>query len=232
MSRPRIDGHRIDGHRVEGRRVEGPGAGFTDVFASALRGEACRLLGLPPGVTPWPLDAWRGPVEGDVALADQCVGTCVDLGCGPGRLTELLALRGHVVLGVDLVPEAVFQTRDRGVAALLRDLFEPLPREGHWQTALLADGNIGIGGDPLTLLRRVAELLAPHGRAVVDLAPPGTGVLTRQVWLETDAHRSAPFPWAVVGVEAIWSLAWSAGFGEPRVHRHGQRWYAVLPKGI
>ena len=29
---------------------------------------------------------------------------------------------------------------------------------------LLADGNIGIGGDPAALLRRVSELLAPQGR--------------------------------------------------------------------
>ena len=55
----------------------------------------------------------------------------------------------------------------------MRDVFGPLPGEGRWDTALLADGNIGIGGDPVALLARVRELLAPEGRVVVDLAAPG-----------------------------------------------------------
>ena len=33
-----------------------------------------------------------------------------------------------------------------------RDLFGALPGEGTWSHVLLADGNIGIGGDPVTLL--------------------------------------------------------------------------------
>ena len=32
---------------------------------------------------------------------------------------------------------------------LRRDLFAPLPGEGRWHHVLLADGNIGIGGDPV-----------------------------------------------------------------------------------
>ena len=39
-----------------------------------------------------------------------------------------------------------------------------VPRAGRWRTALLLDGNIGIGGAPDALLRRAAELLAPRRR--------------------------------------------------------------------
>ena len=46
-----------------------------------------------------------------------------------------------------------------GRPALRRDVFEPLPGTGRWQTVLLADGNVGLGGDPLRVLRRAAELL-------------------------------------------------------------------------
>ena len=55
-----------------------------------------------------------------------------------------------------MVPEAVAQTPDRGVAAIRRNVFDALPGEGRWRTALLADGNIGIGGDPAALLRRLS----------------------------------------------------------------------------
>ena len=68
-----------------------------------------------------------------------------------------------------MVPEAIWQTRDRGVSAILRNVFERVPAEGRWETVLLADGNLGIGGDPVRLLRRMAQLLAPGGRVVADL---------------------------------------------------------------
>ena len=115
----------------------------------------------------------------------HCVGPTLDVGCGPGRMSAHLAGRGRCVLGIDVVREAVDQTRARGVSALLRDVFAPLPGEGRWDTALLADGNIGIGGDPVALLRRVAHaaragrprggrpgaVRARHPYATVRLAP-------------------------------------------------------------
>ena len=63
---------------------------------------------------------------------------------------------------------------DRGGAALRRDVFDTLPGEGRWETALLADGNVGIGGDPVALLRRLREVLDPRGRVVAEVAAPGT----------------------------------------------------------
>jgi hypothetical protein len=115
--------------------------------------------------------------------------------------------------------------------ALVRDVFDRVPGEGRWQTALLADGNIGIGGDPRTLLVRLRELLVPDGRVVVDLAAPGAGVRTRSVRLETALLRSRPFRWAVVGVDAIGPLAVASGFTVQRVQLHGNRWFAVLGAG-
>jgi SAM-dependent methyltransferase len=162
----------------------------------------------------------------------HCTGHTLDLGCGPGRLTAALARLGHVVLGVDVVREAVDQTVARGVVALRRDVFDRLPGEGRWQTALLADGNVGIGGDPAALLLRARELVAAEGRVVVELAPPGVRPRTEWAALQCDGLRSAPFRWATVGTDDIGDLAAAVGFGHVEVHRVGERrWCAVLSRG-
>jgi hypothetical protein len=143
-------------------------------------------------------------------------------------MAEALARGGRPVLGIDVVPEAVWLSLGRGVATLLRDIFDLLPGEGRWETALLADGNIGIGGDPVALLARVRELIAPGGHVVVELAAPGTGIRTRHVRLETAVGRSAPFPWTLVGVDAISALADAVKLRVTSRHRFGDRYCAVL----
>jgi SAM-dependent methyltransferase len=199
------------------------------VFASALRGDPCLLLDGdgPRGLLPtgaWLRDA--DPV--DEALLALCDGPTVDIGCGPGRMAQALARRGRPVLGIDVVPEAVRLSIGRGVAALLRDVFDPVPGEGRWETALLADGNIGIGGDPVALLSRVRELIAATGRVVVEVAPPGTGVRTRQVRLETEVGRSDPFAWTLVGADAIAAVAGASHLRPVSQHRYGERFCTVL----
>ena len=76
----------------------------------------------------------------------------------------------------------------------------PLPGHGRWRHLLLADGNVGIGGDPRRLLRRCRELLGPDGRLHAELAPPGT-----RGWSGQREHPrgdgspdAAPFRWAAV----------------------------------
>ena len=148
---------------------------FSSLFSHALRGVPCRVLGLDGGPTELPVHEWtRAADPHDDALLAECVGDTLDVGCGPGRLAQRLAeRRDRRVLGIAVVPEAVAQTRARGVAALQGSVFDPLPREGRWHTALLADGNVGIGGDPLALLARLGEVLAPDGRAGGALDHPG-----------------------------------------------------------
>jgi len=202
---------------------------FTQVFSRALQGHPCAVVGIGDIPEPLPVHVWSKPADySDAILLDHCAGPTLDIGCGPGRLSEELAERGHVVLGIDVVHEAVRQTRDRGVAALVRDVFDALPGEGRWQSALLADGNVGIGGDPVALLTRLRELLDPRGRVVVEVAPPGVSL--RSIWasLQCDGTRSRPFRWAVVGADDIAELAAAAGFGATTYHDWQDRWCAVL----
>ena len=134
-----------------------------------------------------------------------------------------------MVLGIDVTPEAVGHAVRRGGTALHRDVFSPLPGEGRWHTALLADGNIGIGGDPARLLGRLVRLLDPlYGRVVAELAPPGTEPSSGRATLRDGGRVTFSFPWSVVGVDDIARLAGGAGFHRHTVHRFGRRWIAVL----
>ena len=97
----------------------------------------------------------------------------LDLGCGPGRHLAALREAGKRGLGVDLSPVAVRLARGRGADAINGSLWSQVPRAGTWRTILLLDGNIGIGGAPILLLRRAGELLAPGGAIVVETDPAG-----------------------------------------------------------
>jgi SAM-dependent methyltransferase len=206
-------------------------ASVEEVFANAFRGHPCVFTGpfIGPGAhrVDLPADAWSGSVQGDHAVLDLCCGPTLDVGCGPGRMTQLLAERGAIVLGIDVVPEAVWRTRGRGVAAILRDVFERVPAEGRWETVLLADGNFGIGGHPVRLLQRMKQLLIPGGRVVGDVAPPGTGLRRGEVRLTAGGLTSEPFPWCVVGADAVPGLAAEAGFTSS-TRSLDDRWVAVL----
>lgn len=202
----------------------------TEVFAAGLCGAA--LTAVVEGSRrshQLPVSRWTGRASGDDQfLLERCRGGTVDLGCGPGRLAAELATRGHEVLGVDLSGESVARTRQRGVRAVQRDVFQALPREGRWDTALLADGNIGIGGDPVALLRRARQLVHPDGRVVVDLAAPGTGLRVQRLHLRAGALRSTAFAWAELGPEAVEHAGAHAGLTVTELAQRGIRWLAVL----
>jgi len=177
-------------------------------FDAALLGGRCRLELGDGGHVDLPVERWiREPGEDDELLLTRCCGPTLDIGCGPGRLTTALARRGVPSLGIDVSGTAVRLTRQRGGVALRRDvLFDRIPGEGRWRHALLADGNIGIGGDPAALLRRVFELLGPGGLALVELDPPGGPVRRDRV----RTGGSPWFPWAWVGIDALTDVARAA----------------------
>ncbi len=179
---------------------------------------------------PLAVHAWCAPqLPGDRGLLARCTGTTLDVGCGPGRLAAALAAIGRPVLGVDVAATAVALARGRGVPALRASVFDDLPAEGDWDTVLLADGNIGIGGDPACLLDRCARLLARGGRIVAELGPAGSTRRTR-LRLASPTRRSEWFPWAQVGVDAIRFLSWQAGLATREVWTEERRWFAVLAR--
>ncbi len=173
---------------------------------------------------------WHAAADAEErAVLTSVDGPVIDLGCGPGRLVVSLASQGVPALGVDSSPSAVALARLRGAAVLERDLFGPLPGEGRWATALLFDGNVGIGGDPARLLSRCRELTGGQGQVVAEVQPPGNGWRRLTAWFERDGERSEPFAWAEVGVDAIAGLGRAAGLELAALVRTASgRWFARL----
>ncbi|MDQ2813448.1 MAG: class I SAM-dependent methyltransferase [Actinomycetota bacterium] len=198
----------------------GPGAGLL------LRTACGRAL-------PLQLERWCGPPDlADEELLRRCQGPVLDIGCGPGRLTIALAERGIPVLGVDISRIAVARVREAGACALRRSVFDPLPGQGRWATALLADGNIGIGGYPDELLRRCARLLAPGGRLLIEAEPDDIDERVT-AWLEhADGRRGPAFPWARLGMGALVKLAAAAGLHHPEEWNHAGRPFVCVSHGL
>ncbi|MFF2361928.1 class I SAM-dependent methyltransferase [Streptomyces sp. NPDC058122] len=142
-----------------------------DPYAEALgAGRGPLFLRRTDGwLLPLEVERWCARADAvDLQVLAYCEGSVLDVGCGPGRLVAELTARGRPSLGIDVSEAAVARTVRLGGRALHRSVFEPLPGEGRWGTALLVDGNIGIGGDPAALLRRTAELLAPGGLLIAE----------------------------------------------------------------
>jgi SAM-dependent methyltransferase len=139
---------------------------------------------------------------------------------------------GVPALGIDISPLAVTVARDRGAAVLQRCVFRPLPLAEGWRTVLLLDGNIGIGGSPTTLLRRIGHLLAPGGRAVVEVDPPGTPTGRMRARVEHGSVRGPWFAWARLAASRVPHVAEAAGFEVAGVWASRGRWFALLDRRL
>jgi hypothetical protein len=147
----------------------------------------------------WTSRLWAG----DEAVLARCVGPVLDVGCGPGRLT--------------------------GAPVARCDVFGDVPAGGSWRTAVLADGNVGIGGDPVRLLRRVGALLAADAEVLCELDPPGA--ISRQVRARLEGTRgrvSRWFPWAYVTVDDVAPVAEAACLRHTATWQKAGRWFVTL----
>jgi SAM-dependent methyltransferase len=199
-------------------------------FEPGLLGHRCWLELATGERISLPTERWRAaPDPGDELLLASCTGPTIDIGCGPGRLTAALTERGVAALGTDVSAVAVRLTLAAGAPAVRRNVFDPQPDEGRWRHALLADGNIGIGGDPVRLLERVRDLLCTGGSALVEVDPPGTGLRHGRVRVSTATADGARwFDWAWLGADAVGSTATLAGLTPSWVREAGGRWFAEL----
>ncbi|WP_375474713.1 class I SAM-dependent methyltransferase [uncultured Jatrophihabitans sp.] len=205
-------------------------------FASVLRhyehalrtGSPLDLRGADGGAVRFDVRPWLARADdADQTVVRHCTGPTLDVGCGPGRLVAALQAHGVDALGVDVSPAAVAMTRRRGAPAVLASVFEPMPREGEWATVVLLDGNIGIGGDPLALLRRTGELLRPGGHVVVETARDPAADERLHLRVPSEAIGGG-FRWANVGANSLAGYAETAQLWPVAGWRAGERTFAVL----
>lgn len=145
--------------------------------------------------------------ETDLLLLSRVTGPVLDIGCGPGRMVRAAMELGLHAVGIDVSSAAVELASSLGGSYVKGSIFDRVPGVGMWQTTLLVDGNIGIGGDIPTLLARCSQLLAPTGEIVVEL--DGDPAHIDNYFAEvTDGNggRSASFPWAEVGLDELVAL--------------------------
>jgi SAM-dependent methyltransferase len=129
----------------------------------------------------------------DRALLRRARGPILDVGCGPGRMVKAAIAHGMKALGVDVSSAAIEIARAAGLSVHLGSIFDPIPHEGSWSTALLLDGN--TGGD---------VIVETHPDPARDRAYQGSLV-------GQDGHVSDAFPWAEVGRAVLAAHAEDAG---------------------
>ncbi|OBK26430.1 methyltransferase type 12 [Mycobacterium asiaticum] len=210
------------------------------LYERALGGEGCWIRHDDGELSPLPTRRWLGGTACDEnfyedfdeafdeAVTQLCDGPTIELGCGPARLVARLVRRGVPALGIDRSAAAIRLASRIGAPALLGDVFEPLPGTGRWRTVLLVDGNIGLGGDPLRILGRAAELLARGGRCVAEFDARAIGIRERWVRLECGRDVGPWFRWASVGVDSADMLAARVGLTLTGVRMLGDRVIATL----
>jgi SAM-dependent methyltransferase len=165
-----------------------------------------------------------------MALLARVRGPVLDVGCGPGRHVIALIQTGHAALGIDVSSAAVHAARRLGAPVVQVSVFGEVPAAGCWRTALLLDGNIGIGGDPVLLLRRIHALLSASGTALVELDPPGVTPGRFHACVEHGGRTGPRFPWARVGPAHLRRVASRAGFDVREIWQSARRWFAELDR--
>src|SRR5262249_2585448 len=213
------------------------------LYDRALGGERCWIRHEDGEIRPLPAHRWLGdrcPPAGsappreaidevfDEAVAQMCTGPAIELGCGPGRLVARLIRRAIPARRIDRWAAAIRLAGRGGAPALLGDVFGPLPGTGLWQTVLLVDGNVGLGGDPRRILGRAAELLGRGGRCVAEFDAEALGIRARWVRLESARDVGPWFRWASVGVDSAAALAAQVGLTLTTVRLIGGRVVASL----
>jgi ubiquinone/menaquinone biosynthesis C-methylase UbiE len=148
--------------------------------AAAASGDVTLYVG-DPATARQELDGLLGRL-GD----DPCGGTCVEVGCGPGRMTPLLAERFDRVIAVDVSPAMLDLARRevqftnvefRLVSGSLLEAVE----DGVADTILcyLVLQHLPGRRVVVSYLREFGRVLAPEGKAFIQLPVLGAGIRPR-----------------------------------------------------
>ena len=96
----------------------------------------------------------------------------LDVGCGLGYMSELLAARGYFVVGIEH-PGAILQAASANVQFMEADLESGLPHLNRTFDFVLCLDVLEHLREPVKLLREIARTLSPNGRLVASLPNSG-----------------------------------------------------------
>jgi SAM-dependent methyltransferase len=120
------------------------------------------------GKPPWDIGKPQGRFA---AVADRVTGPVLDAGCGTGELALFLAARGHRVIGIDFVEEAIRRARAKAVERSLsvEFLVKDATVLGDWNERFASVIDCGLlhcfsDDDRRRYVRGLARVLEPGGR--------------------------------------------------------------------
>ena len=135
------------------------------------------------------------------ALGDRADGRVLDLACGPGVLTRVLAREARCVVGLDLtarVLEVARRESNPSRTALVRGAAERTPFADEAFDGVTLRLALHHVPDPAAVLREVRRLLRPGGRAVVldvlTSSDPRVAALHNEIERARDPSHTAFVP--------------------------------------
>lgn len=177
------------------------------------------------------VDRWLSDADQvDQRILERVRGPVLDVGCGPGRHVEALTQRGIDALGMDLTPDFVAFAQRSQRSVVLHSVFDPVPGGDQWNWALILDGSIGIGGDPVALLRRVGCLLAPGGQVLLETEPPDRHSEQMAMVIKPDRGVDSWFDWATLSASDAARVAGAAHFIMDECWEDSGRWFVQLTR--
>lgn len=211
------------------------GAGGAEPYHKALEdasGGVLKLLDSNTGenISDMSVANWKAEANSEEnQIIKRTQGPVLDIGCGPGRMVKAATRAGRHSLGIDISPVAIKIAEQAKLNVVLTSVFQDIPQEGTWGTALLLDGNIGIGGDPTMLLARCVELISNNGTIIIEVHPePNIDHVFSGVVEDLDGNRSEHFPWALIGEEALIERASQVGLDLFQIWHINSRTFCVL----
>jgi arsenite methyltransferase len=160
---------------------------------------------------------WRPPIEW---LAIPQGGIALDVGCGPGNITALLARAagpGGLALGVDvsrpMLTRAVRAEAGPHTGFLLADA-QALPFRDETVDAVVSNAALQLIPDPEAALAEMGRVLRPGGRLAVTVPTAGPAARFARLLPNVGAH--------VFGYDELGDMLEDHGFGSVRTTTIGQ----------
>jgi SAM-dependent methyltransferase len=187
---------------------------------------------------PWEIGHLQPPLA---AVADQIHGSILDAGCGTGDCALHFAARGHDVVGVDFVPEAIALAKTKAAAHHVDVCFLVLDARALGELPRQFDNVVDSGlfhvlsdADRAQYVASIQHVLRPGGRLWLlcwsDQEPPKPG--PRRV-SRRELHAAFAAGWTLESLEDVRMEAaphvppGTFTEGGPRAYRLIARWQPV-----